>query len=194
MKYTRFILTLVISSLFISSIKLEAMETSCIKKEKTKPFNNPLKKRWAYSTNSGNLTRKRLQDLITNFRLPSHQTSLRRHQNSTNPVRTIQSAKAKRTTNTSHRPSLIRRNGFRVKNQQTLINNKQNNSKTDPGWIRMLVESCSSNRKINESENHLNPMKKLLNSCRIICYGPLNTFSGAGILDSLITQSVQQPE
>ena len=185
MKYTRFILTRVASSLFISSIKLEAMET--MRRTFSRRIGiRGLSKPQMFLANSENLTNNRLENLITNPpRLP-YQIDSVSHHNLTNSV-------WKKKTDTTHK--LSKRRAIRLERHEL-----RQNSKT---WIRRLVESSliNQNKTYNnlqdtksknntlEQINHLGFMNKLLNNSRIICIGPLNTSSGADILSSLIAQT-----
>jgi len=188
MKYTRLILTFVTSSLFISSIKLEAMET--VRRTSSRRMGiRGLSKPPRFLANSKNLTNNKLENLIISPTRSPYQIDLVSHHNSANPVWTKKLAKAKKKTVTPHK--FFKRRKIRLECQQTLTETRlRQNSKT---WIRRLVERSliDQNNTLQDSNQitQLKSMKRLLDNSRIICIGPLNTSSGADILSSLIAQT-----
>ncbi len=133
MKYTRLILTFVMSSLFISSVKLEAMEElQCTRKK------HPYGRLGQPQVNGKNSTRNRLENLTTNPpRLPFELVS---HHNSANPVWKKQSTNHKRRKKISHK---LRKP--RLEYHQNSTSDKLENSNNHPSWLSNLINSSLDN-------------------------------------------------
>ena len=158
MKYIHLLLTIVASSLIISSIKLEAMET--VRRKGIRGLKEPQ----TCSTNNKNLTHNQLASTITS---PKRQPRLEYHQNSA-------SDKFKNpTTNSEWLKKLV----------QSSLDNQKNFKKRQNRYNPQASSLEAQRQKLKHIQEKILP--RLRHDCR---ESPPDTYWGAKILELLITK------